>query len=49
MKSSTRESGKKPYQSPKLTVYGTLRELTQANTNPGIVTDAISGKKNKSR
>lgn len=26
---------KKPYSSPKLTVYGTVRDLTQANTNRG--------------
>lgn len=49
MKSSTQMSGKKPYQGPKLTVYGTIRELTQANNNPGAVTDAVSGKMLKSK
>ena len=36
-------TGKKTYRSPKLTVYGDLRDLTQASAKSGPVMDMVSG------
>jgi len=36
-------SGKKPYRAPKLTVYGDLRDITQASAKSGPVKDMVSG------
>lgn len=34
---------RKPYRSPKLTVYGDVREITQTTTDMGKAMDAITG------
>jgi hypothetical protein len=36
-------SDKKPYRPPRLTVYGDLREITQASAKSGTVMDMVSG------
>ena len=36
-------TGKKTYRSPKLTVYGDLRAITQASATPGTKMDMVSG------
>jgi len=37
------EGAKKPYSPPRLIVYGTVRELTQANQAGGAHDKAVSG------
>jgi len=34
---------KKPYQRPKLTVYGDIREITKAGPNMGMTNDNLTG------
>ncbi len=36
-------SDRKPYRSPRLTVYGDLREITKASATSGNVMDMVSG------
>jgi hypothetical protein len=36
-------SGKKPYRPPKVTVYGDLRDITQASSTAGNKMDMVSG------
>ena len=37
------EKTRKPYRSPKLTVYGDLRDITQTSMSSGTVMDAVTG------
>jgi len=46
MKSSTasdRPAPRKPYQRPKLTIYGDLREITRTSTDMGRTNDMTTG------
>ena len=43
MTSSEDRVPRKPYQRPKLTKYGDLREITQAGPNMGRTNDMITG------
>lgn len=43
MTASATPPPRKPYQSPKLTVYGDVRAITQTTTDMGKTMDAITG------
>jgi hypothetical protein len=47
MSSSTDRSARKPYETPKLFVYGDIREITKSVSNTSNVDDTGTGKTNK--